>query len=71
MISYRYPYHNAVCDGCGHMLAAEKDDAAAETAMRADGWAKIEGKDLCRLCQMKLKETGRIPDKRFYKEERL
>jgi len=52
------------------MLAAEADDAAAEAAMRADGWAKIEGKDLCRLCQIKLKETGRIPDKRFYKEER-
>ena len=70
MISYRYPYHSPVCDGCGRMLPAEKDDAAAEAAMRADGWAKIEGKDLCRLCQMKLKETGRIPDKKFYKEER-
>ena len=70
MICVYFEYHSPTCDGCGHMLAAEADDAAAEDAMRADGWTKAEGKDLCRLCQMKLKETGRIPDKRFYKEER-
>ena len=69
MISVFFEYHNPVCDGCGRMLQAEKDDAAAEAAMRADGWARRDGMDLCRLCQMKLQETGRIPEK-IYKEER-
>lgn len=51
MISVFHGYHNPVCDACGHTLPAEKDDAAAEAAMRADGWTKTkDGHDVCRLC---------------------
>lgn len=66
MIVVYFDYHMPECDCCGHMLAAEKDDAAAEDAMRADGWAKIAGKDVCRLCQQMQKETGRLPEKRLF-----
>ena len=38
--------------------------------MEADGWHKVEGKDLCRLCWRHYEETGRMPRKLiFYKEE--
>jgi|GEM_PF-1857291 len=62
MIVVYFEYHNPRCDCCGHLLAAEKNDEAAEAAMRADGWAKIDGKDVCRLCQQKAKETGKLPE---------
>ena len=70
MVRVYFEYHNPVCDCCGHMMAAERDDAAAEAAMEADGWHKVEGKDLCRLCWRHYEETGRMPRKLiFYKEE--
>ena len=62
MIVVYFEYHNPRCDCCGHLLAAEKNGEAAEAAMRADGWAKIDGKDVCRLCQQKAKETGKLPE---------
>lgn len=51
MIAHYANYHNPSCDICGHMLAAEKSDEAAEAAMVAAGWIKQYGKDVCRLCQ--------------------
>ena len=65
VIVFHNPYYNAFCDGCGHMLPAEKDRDAAGEAMRTDGWIKAEGKNLCRLCQRKWRETGKIPDQRL------
>jgi hypothetical protein len=70
MVRVYFEYHNPVCDCCGHTLGAERDDEAAEAAMKADGWHKVEGKDLCRLCWQHYEETGRMPRKLiFYKEE--
>lgn len=70
MVRVYFEYHNPVCDCCGHTLGAERDDEAAEAAMKADGWHKVEGKDLCRLCWRHYEETGRMPRKLiFYKEE--
>ena len=64
MINVFFEYHNPVCDCCGHMLAAEKDDEAAEAAMKADGWQKRGERDVCRLCQLKERATGRLPEKK-------
>ena len=66
MVRVYFEYHNPVCDCCGHMMGAERDDAAAEAAMKADGWHKVEGKDLCRLCWQHYEETGRMPRKLIY-----
>ena len=52
-VSVWFDYHNPHCDACGAMMAAEKTDEAAEAAMRAAGWVKADGKDLCRLCNWK------------------
>jgi len=56
-------YYTLECDCCGHLLATEKSNEAAEAAMRADGWAKIDGKDVCRLCQQKAEESGKLPER--------
>lgn len=70
MVRVYFEYHNPVCDCCGHTLGAERDDEAAEAAMKADGWHKVEGKDLCRLCWQHYEETGRMPRKLlFFREE--
>jgi len=66
MVRVYFDYHNPVCDCCGHTLGAERDDEAAEAAMKADGWHKVEGKDLCRLCWQHYEETGRMPRKLIY-----
>ena len=63
MIVVNFDYHNPECDCCGTHMGAERSDEAAEAAMRAAGWAKIEGKDVCRLCQQKAKETGKLPER--------
>lgn len=63
-ISVFFDYHNPVCDCCGHILPAERDDAAAEAAMRAEGWQKRGDRDVCRLCQFKERATGRLPGKK-------
>ena len=62
MISVFHEYHNPMCDGCHMMLGAERSDEAAEEAMRTAGWAKIGGKDYCRLCQRKAEESGQMPE---------
>lgn len=61
MISHWGGYHNPVCDNCGHMLAGEKTDEAAEDAMKTDGWEKREGMDICALCQRIEREAGKLP----------
>lgn len=63
-VSVFFDYHNPVCDGCGAMLGAEKDDDAARAAMAREGWARIREKDLCRLCQFRLRETGQMPERK-------
>lgn len=66
MINTFHQYHMPVCDCCGAHLAAEYDDEAAEAAMEAAGWAKRDGKDVCRLCLRKEAETGRLPERQRY-----
>lgn len=62
-ISVFFDYHNAVCDGCGRMLPAERDGEAAEAAMKAAGWQKRGEMDVCTLCLLKERATGRLPQK--------
>lgn len=62
MIAHYANYHNPSCDICGHMLAAEKSDEAAEVAMVAAGWIKRDGRDVCRLCQRKAAEREMRPE---------
>ncbi len=69
MIAVWFDYHNPQCDCCGHMMAAEKSDETAEDAMRAADWAKIDGKDVCRLCLQIQKETGKLPEKNIFRRK--
>ena len=66
MIIRYFELHSPRCDFCGHMLGAEKDDAAAEAAMLRDGWEKRNGKDACPVCLIREKETGRLPERRRF-----
>ena len=66
MIAIFFDYHMAECDCCGHFLPAEKTDAAAEAAMEADGWDRLAGADICRMCLRKEKETGTLPGRRLF-----
>lgn len=66
MISRFFQYHNPKCDCCGLTLPAERDDAAAEEAMRAAGWARRGDRDACQLCLQYETEHGRLPERRRF-----
>lgn len=62
MISVFFEYHNPVCDGCGMMLGADKSDEDARETMRQCGWLHDEdGRDYCRLCQLRRAEAQKNP----------
>lgn len=63
VIKHFAKYHNPACDGCGRMLAAEKSDEAAEAAMKANGWERREGKDLCPMCLLRAKDGAEEGEK--------
>lgn len=66
MVSRYFEHYSPTCDCCGKPLPAERDDEAAEAAMKAAGWEKRGDTDICTTCLRKEKETGALPGRQLF-----